>query len=948
MRKRVRVGLLWCSVVLICALGAQAQFVQQQKLVPPIRQARAQFGWALAVHGSGMVVGSKQETNYRGAAYVYEKSGETWSQTARLTAANPVQGDSLFGSAVAIAGNTLVVGGNKAVYVFEKNGNVWTQTHQLVTPDGFGSDGFGYALILKDNTLVVSAPSNPIGANPSDFVGAAGAVFFYEKGNAGWTQTHRLVASDRAFGDSFGSSLSLDGNRLAVGAFAHKKDAAGADSKDNAGAVYIFEKNGSAWTQTQKLAASDRAAFDFFGSAVVFVGGELAVGAPGQSTDEAGKNFKEGTGAVYLFKKTGSTWNQTQKLVGGNRLLVGGAQLTGRSLAASENILVVSSLFEGLDANNSNLLPGAGTAYVFENNGQEWVQSQKLMASDRGESDVFGSAVGIYGKEIMVGARGQEFDNDGNNKNDAGAVYIFSRAPMPPPSGTPTLSVNTGILSGFVTNQGSPSAAQSFTLSASGFGASTQLVIDASPAYEASPSGQGPFSKRIFFTTDASGNLQATVYVRLNASAPLGTANDVLLAGVKDQPPLAFVALNGVVQSTGNTDNPPPPPTTDGCALTKVRIFPRPDCCSGRTIGGQIQVSTEGRNGPWQTVLTVDREVAGQWNEFAIDAPSSLKAIRYRSPDWGYGNVAEVEFYNGTTKLAGTIFDDGSGPWNGNQDRTASKAFDGNTQTYYDANNANGAFVGIELSGCTLNPPPATDCGLTRIDVLPRQKCCAGRTIGGKFQVSTVGQEGPWETVLTLSNEPASLTNYYLPNGGIKGPIKAIRYLAPDWSYGNVAELTFYSGDKKLTGTVFHDGSGPWNGLQDRSADKAFDSDPATFYDANNANGAYVGLELTGCPTGNARLAAPGTAEATWALHVAPNPSAGRVKASVTLPQATRFTLTLTNVLGQELHRREVPGEAGANPVEVDFSAQPTGLYLLRVQTDGQKPLVQKLLKRSE
>ena len=182
------------------------------------------------------------------------------------------------------------------------------------------------------------------------------------------------------------------------------------------------------------------------------------------------------------------------------------------------------------------------------------------------------------------------------------------------------------------------------------------------------------------------------------------------------------------------------------------------------------------------------------------------------------------------------------------------------------------------------------------------------------------------------------------------GPYTAIRYVSPDWSYGNVAELEFYSGNQKLTGTVFHDGGGPWNGLPDRTADKASDGNPATFYDSNNANGAFMGLELTGCSPGTNRLVAPDAepAEATWSLQVAPNPSSGRVRALVRLPQAGTFTLTLTNALGQELHRRRVTGEAGENAVEVDVSAQPTGLYLLRVQTEGQKPLVQKLLKRSE
>jgi hypothetical protein len=346
-------------------------------------------------------------------------------------------------------------------------------------------------------------------------------------------------------------------------------------------------------------------------------------------------------------------------------------------------------------------------------------------------------------------------------------------------------------------------------------------------------------------------------------------------------------------------------------------------------------------------VAAFANETPKYWSEVTLsNLTDSYKAIRYVSPDWGYGNVAELEFYNGDKKLTGTVFADDGGPWNGLQDRTPDKAFDGNILTFYDANNANGAYVGLELTNC-FTPETPKSCALTEIRYTPRLDCCSGRTIGGQIQVSTVGKNGPWQTITTFQGEAKGQTILGYGNS-LPGPYKAIRYVAPDWGYGNIAELEFYSGNQKLTGTVFADDGGPWNGLQDRTPDKAFDGDPKTFYDSNNANGAFVGLELTNCSTGANRLAAPETeaAELTWALEVAPNPSSGRVRAQVRMPQPARLTLTLINALGQEISRQEVSAEAGLNTVDVEFSHQPTGLYLLRAQTDGQNTLVRKLLKQ--
>ncbi|WP_185731535.1 BACON domain-containing protein [Larkinella rosea] len=137
--------------------------------------------------------------------------------------------------------------------------------------------------------------------------------------------------------------------------------------------------------------------------------------------------------------------------------------------------------------------------------------------------------------------------------------------------------------------------------------------------------------------------------------------------------------------------------STTGCSLTLIRIHPRASCCSGRTIGGQVQVSTVGKDGPWTTVLTIPTEATG-WNEFTLTGQTgAYKAIRYLAPNASYGNVGELEFYSGTTKFTGTTFGSTSSEGAGNN---FDKAFDGNVNTHFESNTSSGGYVGLELTNC--------------------------------------------------------------------------------------------------------------------------------------------------------------------------------------------------------------------------------------------------------
>jgi hypothetical protein len=307
MEKRVLFWLIWGGLHLLCAFGAQAQFVQNQKLLSIPQQEQSQFGGSLDVDPTQMVVGAPGENAYSGAVYGFEKANGVWNQIARLQPADPTAqvGDG-FGMAVALSGSILVVGAPNqdtdangvnfkenagAVYVFQKTRSGWIQSQKLVASDRSSGDGFGYSVAVSNNTIVVGAIYHSTDAGSANFLISSGAVYVFEYGTSGWTQTRKLVASDRSINALFGAPLALSGGLLVVGSISGT-DGSGANYKESAGAAYVFERGSSGWAQTQKLVTSDRAEFDRFGNSLALAGATLLVGAMYHSSDAPGGNFK--------------------------------------------------------------------------------------------------------------------------------------------------------------------------------------------------------------------------------------------------------------------------------------------------------------------------------------------------------------------------------------------------------------------------------------------------------------------------------------------------------------------------------------------------------------------------------------------------------------------------------------------------------------------------------
>lgn len=233
-----------------------------------------------------------------------------------------------------------------------------------------------------------------------------------------YPQVAKLVASDREMIEEFGSAVDISGDYAVVGNYKESEDENGLDSLHYAGAVYVYQKqtNGG-WIQTQKLVNSDRDANDEFGFSVAISGDYIVVGARSEDEDENGLNTITAAGSAYIFKKNASDiWVEHQKIVPPTRKI---ALQWGWDVEIDGDYIAVGTYRDSYDENYTNLVDFAGGLNVFELNASgQFVEVQKIVASDRGEFEWFSYDIVIDGEKMFVGAAGA---------NHAGKVYGYER-----------------------------------------------------------------------------------------------------------------------------------------------------------------------------------------------------------------------------------------------------------------------------------------------------------------------------------------------------------------------------------------------------------------------------------------------------------------------------------------------------------------------------------------
>ncbi len=262
-------------------------WAQQAKLLASDGAGGDYFGWSVSLDGNTAIIGAIADDDngaQSGSAYIFTRGGTTWTQQAKLTASDGATGDS-FGYSVSLSGETAIVGAPEdddqgdytgSAYVFIRTGATWSQQAKLVPTGAAAQDYTGSAVFVDGNTALIGAPYDD--DNGAD----TGTVYAFTRSGTTWTQQAKLFSSDSSLASGFGSSLSFSNETALIGASSDN------DNGIDAGAAYVFVRTGTTWAQQAKLLTSDGEMYDYFGSSTSISGDVALIGAPFE--DDAGNS----------------------------------------------------------------------------------------------------------------------------------------------------------------------------------------------------------------------------------------------------------------------------------------------------------------------------------------------------------------------------------------------------------------------------------------------------------------------------------------------------------------------------------------------------------------------------------------------------------------------------------------------------------------------------------
>jgi hypothetical protein len=377
-------------------------WIEAQKITIPDGRQKY-FGLDIAIDGDTALISAPADDNWNGSVFVYTRTGDTWTQQQKLTASDSGVVD-CFGVRIALQGNTALIGADDeisqddhgAVYVFTRTGTTWTEQQKLTSPDGDPFDLFCTPALDGDTALIAAQFDDDMGID-------AGALYVFTRTGTTWTQQAKLYASDAMAGEWFGFEVSLDGDTAVTTTYNMWNDTV------NPGAAYVFTRSGTTWTQQAKLVGLDTVPGDTFGYDVALDDDTILVGAVNDITEQG-----DYSGSAYVFTRTGTTWTQEAKLLHSNGTKW---DWLGTSVSLEGDTALIGAANE-----EESGAEGTGAAYVFTRTGTTWTEQQRLIASDHGGQDNFGLPVYLNGNTAFIGAWYQP-----NLGAHSGTVYVFTK-----------------------------------------------------------------------------------------------------------------------------------------------------------------------------------------------------------------------------------------------------------------------------------------------------------------------------------------------------------------------------------------------------------------------------------------------------------------------------------------------------------------------------------------
>ncbi|MEX2541126.1 MAG: hypothetical protein WD314_04930 [Trueperaceae bacterium] len=393
------VGAATCLLIALTACGATlgenalglsehpAARVDKLKATTPAPYER--LGQTVAIGANFIVAGgfgSAAPGSQGGVVRLFPREGGDWGDSVSISPAEAA--DASFGHAVASGGSRVVAsapleGGGGArtgtVFVFEPGDGGWQPTATLTPEEPGSAERFGTSLAIDGGRLAVGAP----GAE-------AQAVYVYSSSETGWELEAKLAAGAGG-SPGFGSAVAIDGDRLAV--------ASPSDAEGGRGEVRLFRRSESGWQPEQTLTAPEAGLM--FASALALDGDSLLVGAPAVQSAPS----------VFAYRWDGTDWRQEDRLFSTDP----GPGHFGSALALDGNVLAVGAPGSSPEEDGS-----VGSVHVYERTDESWQHRAGLVVSGLRSTDAFGAAVAVKGGLVLAGATG-----DSDLAEISGALYLF-------------------------------------------------------------------------------------------------------------------------------------------------------------------------------------------------------------------------------------------------------------------------------------------------------------------------------------------------------------------------------------------------------------------------------------------------------------------------------------------------------------------------------------------
>jgi hypothetical protein len=316
--------------------------------IPPNTPGADGFEGDVALQGNRAVAAATGQDigtlNAVGAAYIFDRMGDTWQYSARLIASDPMS-SSGFGNFLDLDGDRIIVGAyhhsppgrdrSGAAYIYERRAGQWLQTALLKPADLGVMDEFGSTVSIEGNFAAVGAPFHN---------NRSGAVYFFENQGGQWNQVQKLILANAESDTRFGNDLDLDGNRLLIGASSERHSGI-----FDAGAAYVYERGAGGWQQMARLTSGSLDSLGTFGYRVDLDGDRALISTPVENNH----------GAVYLFQRAPSgTWSRVERFTSG---LPDENEGFGGDLAIDGPRILISAR----DSREAGVR-GVGSAYFYE------------------------------------------------------------------------------------------------------------------------------------------------------------------------------------------------------------------------------------------------------------------------------------------------------------------------------------------------------------------------------------------------------------------------------------------------------------------------------------------------------------------------------------------------------------------------------------------------------